>query len=51
MEEKNLIKDIKYKERIERLKKYIIEELKDREENFTEGRTLNTIKQEKYILS
>ena len=51
MEEKNLIKDIKYKERIEHLKKYLIEELKDREENFTDGKTLNTIKQEKYILS
>lgn len=51
MEEKNLIKDIKYKERIEQLKKYLIEELKDREENFTDGKTLNTIKQEKYILS
>lgn len=51
MEEKNIIKDIKYKERIEQLKKYLIEELKDREENFTDGKTLNTIKQEKYILS
>ena len=51
MEEKNLIKGITYKERIEHLKKYLIEELKDREENFTDGKTLNTIKQEKYILS
>ena len=51
MEEKNLINNKDYKERIIKLKTYLIDELKDREEKFTDGKKLHTIKQEKYILS
>ena len=51
MEEKDLIHNENYKDRIDILRKYLIEELKDREEGFTDGKTLIPIKQEKYFLS
>lgn len=50
MEEKDLIHNENYKDRIDILRKYLIDELKDREENFTDGENLIPIKQEKYFL-
>lgn len=51
MEEKDLIHNENYKDRIDILRKYLIEELKDREECFTDGKALIPIKQEKYFLN
>lgn len=48
---KNLINDEKYKERIDILRKYLIEDLKDREEGFSDGEKLIHNNNAKAVLS